>query len=210
MAASIRARLSFSLLVLPFIAFVATARLGAQATIAITGVITDASGGVLPGATVEVQAAGRRLAAAMGGADGRYGIDAPAGVPLELRVHLEGFAEQLIAIGGRTQALTRNVVLPVAGVSDTLIVTAARAPESRMAVTESVSAFTRRDLDALLTRQALLGVLVRDHADADDEAVADRSAHRVDDPPGEPQPVVERAAIGIVAMIGERRPEAVH
>ena len=63
MAASIRARLSFSLLVLPFIAFVATARLGAQATIAITGVITDASGGVLPGATVEVQAAGRRLAA---------------------------------------------------------------------------------------------------------------------------------------------------
>ena len=41
-------------------------------------------------------------------------------------------------------------------------------------------------------------------------SVADRLAHRVDHPPGEAQPVVERAAIFVVAPVGGRRPEAVH
>ena len=149
MPAPIRARLSFSLLTISLVAVAAPAVSSAQTPISITGVVTDASGGVLPGATVEAAAAGRRVAAASTDADGRYRIDAPGGVPIELRIHLEGFAEELIAIAGRTEPLTRNVVLPVAGLSDTLIVTAARGPESRLSVTESVSAFTRRDLDAL-------------------------------------------------------------
>lgn len=53
-------------------------------------------------------------------------------------------------------------------------------------------------------------VLVGDHADADDEPVADGLAHRVDDAPGEAQPVVERAVVFVVAAVGGRRPERVH
>ena len=66
------------------------------------------------------------------------------------------------------------------------------------------------DLDALLARQALLAILVGDHADADDEVAADRRAHRIEHHAGEAQAVVERAAIVVVAMVGGRRPEAVH
>jgi vitamin B12 transporter len=143
------ARVLFSLLTISILAAGAAAPLRGQELITITGVVTDASGGVLPGATVETFAAGRRFASVSTDTEGRYRVDAPAGVPIELRLHLEGFAPRLIAIAGRTQPLARNVVLPVAGVSDTLIVTAARATESRWSVTESVSAFTRGDIDAL-------------------------------------------------------------
>jgi outer membrane cobalamin receptor len=121
----------------------------AQDVITVSGVVTDASGGVVRGAVAELFAADRRFESAVTNAEGEYRIGAPAGVPVELRVGRDGFAPQSISIAGSLQPVTRNVVLPVAGLSDSLIVTAARAPESRLAVTESVSAFTRRDLDAL-------------------------------------------------------------
>ena len=143
--------LRFARVVLAFstCVFFAHSTLRAQQVITITGHVRDASGGVLPGATVETVVAGRRVASASTDAEGQYRVDAPAGVPIELRIQLDGFAQQLVAIAGRSQPLTRDVVLPVAGLSDALIVTAARAPESRLAVTESVSAFTRGDIDAL-------------------------------------------------------------
>ena len=53
-------------------------------------------------------------------------------------------------------------------------------------------------------------ILVRHHADADDEVGADRLAHRIDAPAGEAQAVVERAVVLVVAVVGRRRPEAVH
>lgn len=149
MPTSIRSRVSFSLLTISLLAFGASPTLRGQQSISITGIVSDASGGVLPGATVETVAAGRRVASVSTDVAGRYRVDAPAGMPIELRIQREGFAPQLVAIAGRTQPLTRHVVLPVAGLSDSLIVTAARAPESRVSVTESVSVFTRRDIDAL-------------------------------------------------------------
>jgi outer membrane cobalamin receptor len=136
-----------SVLFLIFPLFAVGAR--AQALVAISGVVTDASGGVLPGADVEAVVAGRRFSNGTTDAAGRYRVDAPAGVPVELRVHLDGFAPHVIRLAGPREPQSRNVVLPVAGLSDTLIVSAARAPESRASVTESVSAFTRRDLEAL-------------------------------------------------------------
>ncbi|HJU42949.1 MAG TPA: TonB-dependent receptor [Vicinamibacterales bacterium] len=148
MPASLRFRVSFFFLTLSTL-LSAPVSLRAQELISITGVVTDASDGVLPGAAVETISAGRRFASVSTDANGRYRIEAPSGIPIELRIQLAGFAPQLIAIAGRTEPLTRNVVLPVAGLSDTLIVTAARAPESRLSVTESVSAFTRHDIEAL-------------------------------------------------------------
>ena len=113
-------------------------------TIAISGLVTDASGGVLPGAPVEAVVADRPVATAITTADGAYRLDVPAGVPLQLRVHLAGFAAQVMTIAGASQSITRNVTLPIGSVSDSLIVTAARNAASRASVTESVSAFARQ------------------------------------------------------------------
>jgi vitamin B12 transporter len=120
-----------------------------QHTIAISGLVTDASGGVLPGATVEAVVADRPVATAITTADGAYRLEVSAGVPLQLRVHLAGFAAQVTTIAGASQPVTRNVTLAIGSVSDSLIVTAARTAASRATVTESVSAFARSDIEAL-------------------------------------------------------------
>ena len=123
-----------------------------EAAVAIQGVVTDSSGAVVAGATVDAIVAGRAVASVTTGPDGVYRLEVPAGVPVELRVHAPGFADQVIALAGGSQPLTRDVTLPIGGVSDTLVVTASRAPESRSAITESVTAFTRADLEALGSR----------------------------------------------------------
>ena len=112
--------------------------------IAIRGRVADASGAVVAGATIDAVVADRRFATAMSAADGTYRVEVPQGVPLDLRVSLAGFANQTIAMPGQHRDVTRDVVLPVAGLSDTLIVTATRAPASRAAVTESVTALRTR------------------------------------------------------------------
>ena len=66
------------------------------------------------------------------------------------------------------------------------------------------------DLHALILRQAGGKILVRHHADADDEFFAHRRAHGVQHHVREAQPVFERAAIFVVAMVGGGGPEAVH
>ena len=119
------------------------------AGISIVGVVSDTSGAVVAGATVDAVVAGRSMARVTTGADGSFHLDVPAGVPVAMRVHREGFADQVIALVGATQSLTRNVTLPVGGVSDTLVVTASRAAEGRASVTESVTSFTRADIEAL-------------------------------------------------------------
>lgn len=137
-------------LVLSFVLVFAPATPSAQSrTVMIRGIVTDASGGVLPGATVDAVVAGRPAATAITDTDGAYQLEVPAGVPLQLRVHLEGFAAQVMTITGASQSVARHVTLPIGGVSDSLIVTAARHAASRASVTESVSAFARRDIEAL-------------------------------------------------------------
>ena len=121
----------------------------AFSAVTISGVITDASGALVAGATVQALAAGRPIAVATSGADGGYRLEVPAGLPIEVRVHRGGFAEQVIAVAGATGPVARDITLQVGGVSDTLVVTASRVPESRTAVTESVTAFARADLEAL-------------------------------------------------------------
>ena len=80
----------------------------------------------------------------------RISSTVPAGVPLQLRVHLAGFRRTGDRPSpARRSPITRNVTLPVGGVSDTLIVTAARTAASRASVTESVSALPVEDIEAL-------------------------------------------------------------
>lgn len=121
----------------------------AQVGVAIHGLVSDTSGAMIAGATVDTVVAGRVFASATTGADGAYRLEVPAGVPLELRVHRQGFADHVMAVTGASQPLTRNVTLQVGGVSDTLVVTASRGAEGRTNLTESVTSFTRTDIQAL-------------------------------------------------------------
>ena len=103
-----------------------TVPLTAQEATTVAGTVRDTSGAVLPGATVEVVAAGRASATVTTDGDGRYRVEAPRRAPFELRVRLAGFAEQAIPFRGTDDDVTRDVVLQVGRVSDTLVVTAAR------------------------------------------------------------------------------------
>ncbi len=149
MRARVRPGLLFPLVLIVVTVLAPASLLGQDHNIAVTGIVRDASGAVIAGATVETLVTGRMYGTVSSGADGAYRVDAPAGVPFELRVAREGFARQQLPVAGQSQPITRDIVLPVAGLSDTLIVTAARTPESRASVTESVTAFTRQDIETL-------------------------------------------------------------
>ena len=136
----------FVSLVIPTLA---TAVAFAQADLRVQGTVSDTSGAVIAGARVEAVVAGRSVASVTSGADGRYQVEVPAGVPVELRVHGDGFTSQAITLTGLSAPIIRDVTLQVGGVSDTLLVTASRTAESRTTVTESVTAFTRADIEAL-------------------------------------------------------------
>ena len=122
---------------------------GTSSHLAVAGTITDASGGVLMDATVDAMVAGRVVATDMSGEAGRYQVTVPAGVPFQVRVTREGFADQVVDIAGATGNVSRDITLPVGGLSDTLVVTASRGLENRANVTQSVSVATAADIAAL-------------------------------------------------------------
>lgn len=121
----------------------------AQTATMITGAVKDTSGAVLTQATVEVIVAGRAVATSTTGSDGIYRLQVPKDVPFELRARRRGFADRIIALPGAAASSTRDITLQVGGVSDTLVVTASRGPESRVTATQSVTVITRADIDAL-------------------------------------------------------------
>lgn len=143
-------RSSYAIILLMLIAGPWTA-LAAQQRITAAGTVTDASGGAVTGVTVEAVANGRTVATASTGGDGRYEISAPSSAGLQLRVRQGGFTEQWVELSGDSANLTRDFVLGIAPVEDSVVVTASRTPESRVRVTGSVSVITARDIAALGT-----------------------------------------------------------
>jgi vitamin B12 transporter len=147
-----RLRALISTIAIAFATHAATADLLHAQTpdpVALTGVVRDASGGVLAGAAVAALVAERTVTEAVTGADGRYRIAVPARVPFTLRVVSPGFADVVVTSPGLPEPATRDVVMQVGGVSDTLVVTASRGVESRATVTQSVTVMTGEDIHAL-------------------------------------------------------------
>ena len=70
----------------------AVAPAAAQAPVAVTGAATDASGGVLPGVTIEALRGLRVVSAATTGGDGRYRLDLPEEGRYRVTARLDGFA----------------------------------------------------------------------------------------------------------------------
>ncbi len=76
-------------------------------------------------------------------------------------------------------------------------------------VDEAAAGHPLRDVEAFGAVDATLDVLVANHARADDEIRADAIADGLQHFETEAQAVVQRAAIGVVAFVGERRPELI-
>ena len=126
----------------------AIAPTAAQEPAAVTGLVTDSSGGVLPGATVEARRGLRLVSTASTGDDGRYRLDLPEAATYRLTAGLDGFvtaAAEVAAAG----AATADFLLDIAPVRDTVVVTASRTAEGAASVTESHSVFTADDIATL-------------------------------------------------------------
>jgi vitamin B12 transporter len=130
-----------------------------QRLVAIGGTVKDTSGAVVPGAIVDALVAGRTVATTATGADGRYTIELTPATRHQLRVRMNGFADETVDLRTTSESSSRDFVLKIAGVSDTVVVTVARLPESRATTTASIDVFTSHDIEAL--GSSSLGDIVR-------------------------------------------------
>ncbi|MYN65351.1 MAG: TonB-dependent receptor [Acidobacteria bacterium] len=126
----------------------AVASLGAQEPAAVAGTVTDSSGGVLPGATIEALRGLRVVSTATTGNDGRYQLDLPTDGSYRVTARLDGFAAGAtdVTAGG---GATADFRLDIAPLSDTVVVTASRTAEGSASVMESHSVFTEDDIETL-------------------------------------------------------------
>ncbi len=126
----------------------AIAPTAAQEPVAVTGLVTDSSGGVLPGATVEARRGLRLVSTTATGNDGRYRLDLPETAPYRLTASLDGFVTAVAEVAAAGPA-TADFRLDIAPVRDTVVVTASRTAEGAASVTESHSVFTAEDIESL-------------------------------------------------------------
>ena len=126
----------------------AVAPLGAQESTVVAGTVTDSSGGVLPGATIEALRGLRVISTATTGDDGRFQLDLPSGERYRVTARLDGFASGEIDLIAADDA-TADFSLGIAPLSDTVVVTASRTAEGSASVMESHSIFTADDIETL-------------------------------------------------------------
>ncbi len=126
----------------------AIAPAAAQEPAAVMGLVTDSSGGVLPGATVEARRGLRLVSTASTGDDGRYRLDLPEAATYRVTARLDGFATAAAEVAASGPA-TADFLLDIAPVRDTVVVTASRTAEGAASVTESHSVFTADDIATL-------------------------------------------------------------
>ena len=120
----------------------------AQQPVVMTGSVTDISGGVLPGSTLEILSRGQVVATVKTGPNGRYRFELPSEGRYQISVHREGFATQTVDVTV-APGVNRDFQLRIAPLDDTVVVTASRTPERSQAVTESLMVFTAEDIQRL-------------------------------------------------------------
>lgn len=141
-------------LLLRFVFLLWAAPVAAQTPMVVAGTVTDLSGGVLSGATIEARRGQRVLAAATSGVDGRYRLTLPPPGAERVTAVLAGFAPATEALpapasASAAAAATVDFRLHLAPIEDTVFVTASRTAERRASVTESHTVFDASDIEQL-------------------------------------------------------------
>ena len=124
------------------------AHLEAQQPTVVAGTVTDSSGGILPGATIEALRGLRVVSTTTSGDAGRYRLDLPADGSYRVTARLDGFAAGRIDVTAGA-GVTADFRLAIAPLSDTVVVTASRTAEAQASVMESHSVFTADDIETL-------------------------------------------------------------
>jgi vitamin B12 transporter len=132
---------TFSALVL----FLSLAAVGSAQTI--SGTVSDTTGAVLPSATVEASLGERPVGIATTDANGRYQLTLEGG-SYHLTVRLGGFTQGTADVDV-SAAATQDFQLGLAPLNDTVVVTASRTAQSQQSVTESLSVFSKDDIERL-------------------------------------------------------------
>jgi vitamin B12 transporter len=141
-----------SLLRLGLLLLTATFGLAAAAAaqhVEVAGTVTDRSGAVLPGATIDATVAGLPVATTVSGPDGRYRIALASATLHRLRARMTGFADETFDIRTASGSIAHDFTLRIAAVADDVVVTAARIPVSRSATTESMAVFSAAEIQTL-------------------------------------------------------------
>jgi len=126
----------------------AVASPGAQEPATVAGTVTDSSGGVLPGATIEALRGLRVVSTTTTEDDGRYLLNLPAEGRYRVTAQLDGFADGATDLTASAGA-TADFRLDIASLTDTVVVTASRTAEGSTSVMESHSVFTEDDIETL-------------------------------------------------------------
>ena len=117
--------------------------LAVLAGIPVTGVVKDASGAVVPGATVIVRPAGGPEQRTMTGPDGGFSVES-SGSDVTVIVRAGGFAEKTERVANAAARL--EIVLAPAGLAETVTVTPTRTEQRSGAVPASVNVLTSEDI----------------------------------------------------------------
>ena len=147
-SSSISARLQRFALTVIAVCALAVAPAAAQAPVAVTGTVTDSSGGVLPGAAIEALRGLRTVAATTTAEDGGYRLDLPAEGAHRITARLDGFTAGDIEVSAAGR-VTADFQLAIAPLRDTVVVTASRTAEGRRSVMESHAVFTAAEIRTL-------------------------------------------------------------
>ncbi len=146
---AVRNKFSRTFLFLFVLGAAVVAPTAAQVPVVVTGLVTDPSGGVLPGATIEALRGLRVLAVATTGVDGRYRLELPADSAERVTARLAMFAPAHAVLTVDSRAATVDFQLELAPLQDAVVVTASRTPERRASVTESHAVFDVEDIRRL-------------------------------------------------------------
>ena len=114
--------------------------------VVVGGVVRDATGQVVSGATVIAQSPGGAETIAMTGPDGRFSVAAGAGLPLTLVVRALGFAEASRPLGPGVDVSNVELVLQPASFVESVHVTAYGVPQRLQDVPASVNSLSRDDI----------------------------------------------------------------
>ena len=126
-----------------------TARYAAQAAgvsnTAVTGVVRDPAGGIIPGATVVARTGGHEQQSVTG-VDGRFAMSIEPGAEVVITVQASGFAEATKTVRPGTIATGLEFVLAPERVTEAVTVTATRGERRTSDVPASVNVLGREDI----------------------------------------------------------------